>query len=67
MCALYCDLVKPYVLLIAIRLSDGHVKPDRPLGSMENSRLLPAPDFPFIFLTHAYKQIILKAFWVIMQ
>ena len=49
--------VKAYVLLIAIRQSDGDVKPGRLLCALDNNRLMPAPGFPFtlthlIFITH---------------
>ena len=39
--------VKAYILLIAIRLLNGNVKPGGPLDAFQKkSRLMPVPDFP---------------------
>ena len=34
-----------YILLVAIRPSDGNVKPGAPLVFFDNTRLMPAPSF----------------------
>ena len=46
-------VVKSYVLLIAIRLSDGDVKPDGPLVLFNENRLMSAPIFLSFLTSHS--------------